>query len=135
MKLLLALLLLSFNAYAQIVIDPNLDATYDVVCTPPTLRENGAPLNAGEITGYLYNIGTAKGVYTEQIKTTVCSLTVDATALADGDYFYAVNALEINGYDSVYSQEFDVTILRGSNANPPTQIRIENCNNCTITVQ
>ncbi len=133
--MLLTLTLLSFNAYAQIIIDPNLDATYDVVCTPPTEYTGGNPLPASSIKGYEYNIGTAKGVYTEKRNTTVCSLTVDATALADGDYFYAIRTLEVNSYDSTYSAEFEVTIARGSNANPPTQLRIENCNYCTITVK
>ena len=121
-KYLLGLLLLPAVAAANITVDPSTEPSYTITCTQPIEREDGTPLAIGEIAENRFYVGSSSGDYTDMISNLppTCSLTVDATAVADGQYFYVVTAVDTDGRESTYSQEKVVTIQRVKPPKAPT---------------
>ena len=122
-KLILALaLLMPFTVMADITVDPTIESSYTLSCTQPIAREDNTPLAFGEIAQNTFYVGTATGNYTDTIPNLppTCSLTVDATAVADGNYYYVVTVVDTDGRESTYSQEIVVTVKRVKPPNAPT---------------
>lgn len=115
-------MLMPFSVMADITVDPTVDPSYTLTCTQPIEREDGTPLAIGEIAENRFYIGTAPNDYQEQISNipASCSLNVDATAVADGNYYYVVTVVDTDGRESLYSTPFVVTVQRVKPPKAPT---------------
>jgi hypothetical protein len=111
-----------FTTMANVTVDPTIDNSYTLSCTQPIEREDGTPLAIGEIAKNNFYVGTTPGNYTETIENLppTCSLTVDATAVADGSYYYVVTVVDTDGRESMYSTPFVVTVQRVKPPKAPT---------------
>ena len=102
--LLLLLLLLSFNAFAE----PAL-----LFGEPPVQREDGAPFDiAAELEGFNVYCGTASGDYVNTYTFTGYQLPVTewAVDLPNGVSYCVVTAVDNDGRESTYSQEVTIAM-------------------------
>lgn len=120
--ILMGLLALPITTLADISVDPTIEPSYSITCTQPVEREDGSVLDIGEIAENRFYVGLSTGNYTDTISNMppTCSLTVDATAVADGQYFYVATVVDTDGRESLYSTELVVTIKRVKPPKPPT---------------
>lgn len=76
----------------------------------PTQREDTTPLDPSEIDTYKVYYGTTPGYYKSQIDiSNIIGETASLPDLEPGTYFFAVTAIDIDGHESQYSQEYTVT--------------------------
>ncbi|MCK4500845.1 hypothetical protein KAU11_10120 [Candidatus Babeliales bacterium] len=116
----LILLLLSFTAIAETV-DPVI-ADASVVLTTPTQREDNTALGVSEIQGFNLYCGSISGDYQSQSNHPGATLpeTIIAFSLqGDGDYYCAVTTVDIDGRESLYSNEIALTVKTVGNPKAP----------------
>ena len=101
MKYILLLLLISFQAYAEVV---------DISFEPPTAREDGTLLSPSEIAGY--------GVFNDGVAISPTSLVFGVNTVAVdlpyGRHNLTMTTVDTNGRESLYSVVFSFVL----NANP-----------------
>ena len=77
----------------------------------PAEREDGTPISMAELAGYRVYYGTSAGNYTTQVDINNGStMNVTLSGLATGTYYIVVTAIDVDGRESVYSQEAVQTI-------------------------
>ena len=77
----------------------------------PVEREDGTPISMAELAGYRVYYGTSAGNYTTQVDINNGStMNVTLSGLTTGTYYIVVTAIDVDGRESVYSQEAVQTI-------------------------
>ncbi len=122
MKRLIPLFLLAFTVHAE-VIDPNITPTKTFTCTAPIARTDGTPLAINELAEIRLHVSTDGNTFTEilaGISPGICTATVDYSQVTDGDYIYALTAIDTGGRTSGNSQTVTVTVKRLAPPSPPS---------------
>ncbi len=116
------LLFFSLSGLAE-VIDPNLTPTRTFICDAPIARTDGTPLAIDELAEIKMHVSTDGNTFTEilaGISPGDCKAVVDYTQVTDGDYIYALTAIDTGGRTSTNSQTVTVTVKRLAPPSPPS---------------
>ncbi|MDX1457901.1 MAG: fibronectin type III domain-containing protein [Marinobacter sp.] len=91
------------------VIDPKRAATLS--WNAPATRENGDGLAMGELQGYVINYGQSQDTLSRQVEISDASV-MDYTigGLSQGDWFFTIQVVDVNGLVSAPSQVVSKTI-------------------------
>ena len=78
--------------------------------TTPELREDGTILINSEISGYRIYYGSTAGDYQNQIDIDSGSNSAQVSAIPSGTYYAVVTAIDVDGRESLYSDEVIITV-------------------------
>ncbi len=119
--LLIIVSLISYSAFADSdVIDPEITPTFTLECDPPTEREDGSDFPVNQAGSYTFYYGTESGDYQNELGTQTCEVIVDATELDDATYFFVVTVKDLQGRESLYSEEIVKVVQRIPKPKAPT---------------
>lgn len=85
--------------------------------TAPTTYEDGTPLSASEIKGYVVYYGTTSGgPYSSSVVSTTTSATIN---VPKGTWYFVATCIGTNDLESARSNEVSKVILSSSKPRPP----------------
>lgn len=94
--------------------DPVVDAVVAATVVswePPFFREDGSFLSLVDVQGYRVYYGSAPGDYQERIDIDGgLTAEVDLAGLPSGVYYLVVTSIDAQGRESLYSEEFSITL-------------------------
>ena len=107
------------------VYDPALTPTVLVVCDAPVDRADGAPLAVDEIARIDFVQSTDGRTWAPAGSDAQCRLSLDLSAMPDGQCYYAATAVDTDGRTSTRSDAVPFVLRRLQAPSSPTNLRLE----------
>ena len=85
-------------------------STMTINWVAPVARSNGDPLPLSEIGGYRIYYGTTTGNYPNQLDIQDATAEQAILTVPSGAYFYVMTTYDVDGRESVYSAENEITV-------------------------
>lgn len=76
----------------------------------PVARTDGSALSLSDIAGYKVYYGKASGDYSNSLEVKDSSSQSTTVPVTSGPYYFVITCLDTLGHESIYSNEFKITI-------------------------